>query len=98
MTKQPLLTKLNLQFFADSAAEIAVEIQKEVKNLREMNERSLKEQETKFDGATQETKNAIDGANARIDELQKKLDAAIYFLVEPKDSLLNVATSNQIVS
>ena len=67
MTKQPLLTKLNLQFFADSAAEIAVEIQKEVKNLREMNERSLKEQETKFDGATQETKNAIDGANARID-------------------------------
>ena len=61
MTKQPLLMKLNLQFFADSAAEIAVEIQKEVKNLREMNERSLKEQETKFDGATQETKNAIDG-------------------------------------
>ena len=77
MTKQPLFMKLNLQFFGDSAAEIAAEIQKEVKNLRDMNERSLKEQETKFDGATQETKNAIDGANARIDDLQKKLDAAL---------------------
>lgn len=57
--------------------QIAEQIRVEFKNLKDMNERALKEQETKFDGATQETKNAIDAINERINELQKMQEKAL---------------------